>query len=1019
MAGPFEDNEYLRTIAEDKKLDPMWVRSLFERGVKQTYSDPKALARIGMPVGGLFAGTVYLSGDGRLWLWDIFNRDQEGILPRGLTAPADTMVGDFLRGGANYIHPAPLTQPFELGFDVEVAGAIYTVDSDGFSDVTFDGRYPVGHVAFRDTNCKVRVDLDAFSPFIPLNSDDSSLPATIMSYRVTNASKEPISGRLIARMANPICLISGKTHVGERWNRVIRREQFTAVEFSAQAARPIGTQGGQRPDIRFDDFEQSTYENWTVEGIAFGSGPVTVTSSPGGEGALGAHGKQFADSSTVARDAVVASRDGQAGKLVSRSFPIERHYISLLIGGASRPDQSCVNLLVEGKKAASLTGQSDGLMRRQSFRVEHFAGKRAQLEIVDAGTDPSDYIRVDDIVFTDVPLASSEIDDQPDFGRMTLTFLGGDEQVEASAKAPRAANSASGALSDTRLVGTISKSFKLDPGEWTTLNFLITWHFPNFYARGCGGSKVGHYYATRYKSAIDVAEYVADNFDRLVGDTKKWVETWYDSSLPYWLLDRTNANTGVLATTTCYRFGDGRLWAWEGIGCCEGTCTHVWHYAQALGRLFPEVERDTRTRIDFGMALHEDGGIGHRASLNDSMFSADDGQCGRILGVYREHQMSTDSTFLKGIWPRVKRAIEFLIRKDANSDGMIEDAQPNTLDAAWYGKISFLASLYIAALRAGEQMALEMDEHVFANQCRVIAERGAKSILETYNGEFFTQIEDPTREKEIGTGTGCYIDQVFGQTWAHWVALGTLFDRDRQLSALRALWKYNFVPDVGAFRDKFKRGRWYAMAGDAGLIMCSWPKGGQNPAIKDHWQFMYFNECMTGFEWQAAAHMIWEGIDQPDLLEKGLAVSRAIHDRYSAALRNPYNEIECSDHYARSMASYGVFQAVCGFTCHCPRGHVEFAPRLSPDNFRAAFVTSQGWGTFEQQVKDSALSASLIVHHGELILTNIGLRFGKPVGAAMINGQLAKFQRRGDSIVVTLLAECRLKKGDRLDIALL
>ena len=75
----FDDNEYLRVIAEDKKLNPDWVRSLYIRGKKQVYSTPDALKHIGMPVGGLFAGTVYLSGDGRLWLWDIFNRDQEGI----------------------------------------------------------------------------------------------------------------------------------------------------------------------------------------------------------------------------------------------------------------------------------------------------------------------------------------------------------------------------------------------------------------------------------------------------------------------------------------------------------------------------------------------------------------------------------------------------------------------------------------------------------------------------------------------------------------------------------------------------------------------------------------------------------------------------------------------------------------------------------------------------------------------------------------------------------------------------
>ena len=59
---------------------------------------------------------------------------------------------------------------------------------------------------------------------------------------------------------------------------------------------------------------------------------------------------------------------------------------------------------------------------------------------------------------------------------------------------------------------------------------------------------------------------------------------------------------------------------------------------------------------------------------------------------------------------------------------------------------------------------------------------------------------------------------------------------------------------------------------------------------------------MTGFEYQAAAHMLWEG-----LALEGLAVTRAIHDRYAPARRNPYNEIECSDHYGRAMAAYGVF----------------------------------------------------------------------------------------------------------------
>jgi hypothetical protein len=153
--------------------------------------------------------------------------------------------------------------------------------------------------------------------------------------------------------------------------------------------------------------------------------------------------------------------------------------------------------------------------------------------------------------------------------------------------------------------------------------------------------------------------------------------------------------------------------------------------------------------------------------------------------------------------------------------------------------------------------------------------------------------------------------------------------------------------------------------------MCTWPKGGQNVNFKEHWQYMYFNECMSGFEWQAAAHMIWEGHDQPDLLEAGLAISRAIHDRYNASLRNPYNEIECSDHYARAMASYGVFLAACGYEYDGPRAHLGFAPRLGANEFEAAFTASEGWGTITQKRPEGVQSQSINVRWGQLQLESI------------------------------------------------
>ena len=155
--------------------------------------------------------------------------------------------------------------------------------------------------------------------------------------------------------------------------------------------------------------------------------------------------------------------------------------------------------------------------------------------------------------------------------------------------------------------------------------------------------------------------------------------------------------------------------------------------------------------------------------------------------------------------------------------------------------------------------------------------------------------------------------------------------------------------------------------------MCSWPQGGKNPSFKKHWQYGYFNECMTGFEYQAAAHMIWEGLDQPDLLQRGLAVTRAIHDRYNAILRNPYNEVECSDHYSRAMASYGVYQAVCGFNCHGPKAYLEFAPRLGRDDFRAAFTSAESWGAITQTRDETSQTNTVEVKHGRLRLKTLAV----------------------------------------------
>ncbi|MFO0952096.1 MAG: GH116 family glycosyl-hydrolase [Isosphaeraceae bacterium] len=203
-SGPFEDeNEYLAVIPRDKRLDPKWVAALYERGEKPVYSEPEALRHIGMPVGGLFAGTVYLGGDGRLWLWDVFNEDQEGIEPRTVRYQGRDVT---TRDGANYVSPAEPASPFALGFVLEVNGETRRLDARDWTHVAFDGRYPIGRVKYADPKCPVEVTLEAFSPFCPMELDDSSLPAVLMEFSISNESDRPVN-----------CALRGGSRTPWRW----------------------------------------------------------------------------------------------------------------------------------------------------------------------------------------------------------------------------------------------------------------------------------------------------------------------------------------------------------------------------------------------------------------------------------------------------------------------------------------------------------------------------------------------------------------------------------------------------------------------------------------------------------------------------------------------------------------------------------------------------------------------------------------------------------------------------------
>jgi uncharacterized protein (DUF608 family) len=1028
VAGPFEAKDFDRLVPADKKLRADWLRSLTERGVPTVYRGAE-LDKIGMPIGGLCTGQLYLGGDGKLWHWDLFNLPQ---------APE---ISDYR--GPDYARPPVPASPLEQGFALRVTTSsrkpeLRTLDRRCFPEIPFQGEYPVGRVTYRHQDLPVEIGLEAFSPFIPLDAEDSSLPATILHFTVKNTGTEPVDVALAGWLENAVCLASARPDAGRRRNRILREPGLVLLQATAEAT-PKPVRRRKRPDILFEDFEKGTYEGWRVEGTAFGNGPVRRADVPAYQGDLGGRGERVVNSHAGAPAKDVGARDAHTGKLTSRVFSIERDFINFFIGGGRQPGKTCMNLVVDGQVARTATGRDANHMHQESFDVRGLQGRRAVLEIVDAATGPWGNIGIDHIVFSDTPAVPVVLEEQPDYGSLGLALLGEAAGTFASAAVPveRPAEALLAATRHSgdeaaepfghRLCGGLGRSWSLKPGETASADFVLTWYFPVLprgrFDRLVDAAKLRRSYATRFDSAAAVARYVAGKFDTLAGQTRLWNRTWYDSTLPHWFLDRTFLTVCAVASATAYHFTNGRFYGFEGTYCCEGTCTHVWQYAHGLARIFPSLERDTRERVDYGIAFHADtGAMDYRAEYDRRV--AHDGQAGTILRAYREHQTAVDDQYLRRTWPRIKKSIEYLLHQDTDRDGILDGEQYNTLDASWYGQIPWISSLYLACLRAGAAMAREVNDPEFARQCEAVAERGGRRLVQhLFNGEYLIQIPDSRHAEAINSNTGCHIDQVFGQSWAFQVGLPRVLPEKETKAALESLWRYNFTPDVGVYRRGFTAipgGRWYALPGEGGLLMCTWPHGGAehaagrggNPVFVG-----YFNECMTGFEYQVAAHLIWEG-----LVEKGLAITRMIHDRYHAAHRNPWNEIECADHYARSMASYGVFLAACGFEYHGPKGHLGFAPRLTPEDFRAAFTAAEGWGTLAQRRRPGVQEQTVTVHWGHLRLRSLAFELApghRPARVRVEEGgeRLAAEHRLEDRRLSIILArELTIPTGGSLGV---
>ena len=345
----------------------------------------------------------------------------------------------------------------------------------------------------------------------------------------------------------------------------------------------------------------------------------------------------------------------------------------------------------------------------------------------------------------------------------------------------------------------------LEPGEERAVTFLLAWHFPNrltWDVMRTGDARadwVGNHYATRVPDAWAAAEDAATRLPDLERDTVRFVRAFCAADIPDPIKEAALFNLSTLRSQTAFRTADGGFYGFEGCfadaGAGFGTCTHVWNYEHATGFLYGDLARGMR-EVEFNESTGADGHMEFRAALprgrvSDWGLAAADGQLGCLVKLYRDWQLSGDDDFLQRVWPGARRALEFCWIEggwDADRDGVMEGCQHNTMDVEYFGPNPEIGGWYLAALRAGEEIARHLGEAEFAAECRRLFEHGRAWIdANLFNGDYYEHHIRPQPDRsriapglrrpekyaaqnleapEHQVGSGCLVGQLVGQAAA-------------------------------------------------------------------------------------------------------------------------------------------------------------------------------------------------------------------------------------------------------------
>ncbi|MBP1358106.1 MAG: hypothetical protein JZD40_06460, partial [Sulfolobus sp.] len=140
------------------------------------------------------------------------------------------------------------------------------------------------------------------------------------------------------------------------------------------------------------------------------------------------------------------------------------------------------------------------------------------------------------------------------------------------------------------ILGILTKSATLKPGEERTVVFALAWHYPNHV--DFKGNRLGHYYENFFSGVNDVIRYTSENFNYLYKTVKSIIDAFYDINYESWISDLVLSQLTTLPKLSWFT-KDGFFGIWEGgPGCCGLSTVDVqlWGITGVV-LLYPELAK--------------------------------------------------------------------------------------------------------------------------------------------------------------------------------------------------------------------------------------------------------------------------------------------------------------------------------------------------------------------------------------------------------------------------------------------